>query len=532
MDKRIYLISGILGLSIALIIALLQHSPGYMDADYYYAGGLRLAEGYGFSEVLLWNFLDDPSGLPHPSHGYWMPLVSVLAAGGMVLLGNLDFQAARILFVPIAGLIPALTAFLAWRLAHQKYLAILAGAFAILSGFYLPYMATTDIFALYMLLGVLFFLAVPVPENSINPNTQHVWLNFAGLGLIAGLMHLSRADGLIWLLVALAACIIYAHKLGRTDQRSPFIVFLLVCLGGYLLVMLPWYARNLSEFGTFLSPGGGRALWILEYDELFSFPASQLTMQRWWQSGIGEILRVRWWAAGQNLLSWVAVQGEVFLLPLILIGMWKLRLDMRIQLATLAWTLTFAMMTLPFPFQGVRGGFFHSGSALQPIFWAAAPVGLDYLIGLGARLRDWRVDTARLVLGSGLVIIAAVFTAFITYNRIFMAGPQKAGWDVSHTRYQGLEEYLLQKGVRANEIVMVNNSPGYFAASGRPAISIPFGDVQTICTAGGEFRARYLLLEIDQIQEAGELFDQPSDRACLKYVGTHEGVRVYEIFGQ
>ena len=51
-----------------------------MDAEYYYAGGIRLAEGDGFTENFLWNYLDNPVGLPHPAFTYWMPFP--FSAGG------------------------------------------------------------------------------------------------------------------------------------------------------------------------------------------------------------------------------------------------------------------------------------------------------------------------------------------------------------------------------------------------------------------------------------------------------------------
>ena len=62
------------------MVSIFQDAPGYMDADYYYAIGLRLNRGYGFSEPFLWNYLDNPNGIPHPSNTYWMPLPSVLAS--------------------------------------------------------------------------------------------------------------------------------------------------------------------------------------------------------------------------------------------------------------------------------------------------------------------------------------------------------------------------------------------------------------------------------------------------------------------
>jgi hypothetical protein len=38
-----------------------------------------------------------------------------------------------------------------------------------------------------------------------------------------------------------------------------------------------------------------------------------------------------------------------------------------------------------------------------------------------------------------------------------------------------------------------------------------------------------LLLEIDQIAGAAELFERPHDRLCLRYVDTFETVRIFKI---
>ena len=76
MTKRDYLLLFILGIVITTIPAIFQNTPGYMDADYYYLGGVNLSSGEGFSEQVIWNYLGDPETLPNPSHGYWMPLTS------------------------------------------------------------------------------------------------------------------------------------------------------------------------------------------------------------------------------------------------------------------------------------------------------------------------------------------------------------------------------------------------------------------------------------------------------------------------
>ena len=85
MTWRQYLLLALLGLAAVTFVAALQPSPGYMDADYYYAGGLQLVNCHGFTEPYLWNYLDDPAGLPHHSHAYWMPLASLLAAAAAAL---------------------------------------------------------------------------------------------------------------------------------------------------------------------------------------------------------------------------------------------------------------------------------------------------------------------------------------------------------------------------------------------------------------------------------------------------------------
>ena len=117
MTWRIHVLLFIFGLTVVSLVGIFQHAPGYMDAEYYYAGGIRLAEGNGFTEELLWNYLDDPLGLPHPSHAYWMPLASLVAALGMKIAGSTHFWAARLGLMIIAGLVAPMTASLAYALS-------------------------------------------------------------------------------------------------------------------------------------------------------------------------------------------------------------------------------------------------------------------------------------------------------------------------------------------------------------------------------------------------------------------------------
>lgn len=527
MTLRVYLYLFLLGLAVILCVAAFQFAPGYMDADYYYAGGLRLAGGYGFSELMLWNYLDDPHGLPHPSHAYWMPLASLLAGLGLKLFGTTGFAAARLPFLVLAAFLPPLSAALSFSLTGRREAAILAGLLAVFPVFYLPYLPTTDTFSLYMLLGFLWLQTAGYRvQDPTRLQSRLAILQPAALGVIAGLMHLSRADGILWLLLSLAA--VSSQGPAIYNARNTFSRFTR-CLLGYFLIMGPWLARNLITYGVPLSPGGGRTLWITGYDELYTYPAAFLTAQHWLNAGLGEILRARLWAAGQNLQTAFAVQGAVFLAPLIVLGMWRLRHDRRVQLGALAWLLTFLLMTLVFPYAGARGGFFHSGAALQLLFWAAVPAGLEAFITWGRQVRGWQAGQARRIFQAGLVGLALGLALVVAHRRV--VGPDLAlpVWNESAVRYARLEQALHGLGAATGEALLVNNPAGYFVVTGRPAIAIPYGDEAALLAVAGRYQARYLLLEMNQVQGADELFFTPGERNGLRYLGTFEQIRVFRI---
>ena len=519
MTWRQYLLLALLGLAATTFVAALQPSPGYMDADYYYAGGLQLVNGHGFTEPYLWNYLDDPAGLPHPSHAYWMPLASLLAAAGAALFGPASWFAARTGFLLIAALIPPLTAALAWSFTSRRNLALTSGLLAVFPAFYLSFLPVTDTFGLYMLFGGLFFLIINRKSSALNPLL---------LGLLAGLMHLARADGLLWLLVAFLAVLFVLPK--PPKRRFCFIFsFLLLTLAGYLLVMTPWFIRNFFTFGSFLAPGGSKMLWLTSYDQLFSYPASQITFSAWWQSGLRAILRVRVWSLGLNLSNMLSVQGEVFLLPLIGLGLWHLRKDRRVQLAVLAWLVTLVAMTVFFPFAGARGGFFHSGASVQTVWWALAPVGLDRVIVWGNRKRGWNAAQAGTIFRSGLVVLAVMLTAVIIYGRV-MGGGGGPVWDQEKTAYSQIKTILVSQGMTDEAVVMVANPPGFYLASGNPAIAVPDGDESTLLKVARRYGAKYVILEEGSTPSGlMPVYDHPAQHTGLHYLGDISGAHIYGI---
>jgi MFS family permease len=528
----------LLGLALALGVSAFQNSPGYMDADYYMAGGQRLADGYGFQEMLLWNYLDDPQGIPHPSHAYWMPLASIIAMGGMLLSGLHNYYGGRLAFIFLAGLLPPATYLLASDMIPDRMgestgrFHWLAALLAVFSGFYLPFMATSDTFAISMLLGVAFFGIVNRLWVSNDKSKAHwqglIWWML--LGAIAGFLHLARVDGILWVgLAGLSAVWPGWPNLRQVRLHPDWLKRLACVLVGYFVIMGPWILRNLAQFGVPFSPGGGRMLWITNYNELYIYPATMLTFQRWLQQGLGAILQARLSALGQNLATLFAVQGGIFLLPLMLLGLrrsWRMPV---VRLGLFAYGLIFTLMTLVFPYAGARGGLLHSGAVLQPLLWVLAAVGLDVFLSWGVAHRNWVLHQAGVVFASGLVLLAILVSGVVFYKRMFNPQPPQQPWDAAARLYSQVNDALLQMGADGGEIVMVNNPPAYYLVSGRPAVSIPFGDLNTVLSVAKRYHARFLALEFNQLTGSDDLFVDPGDRPGLHYLRTVDSVRIYEF---
>lgn len=523
MTRRYYVLLFCTGLALALVVAGLEKAPGYMDADFYYAGALRLAGGQGATELYLWNYLNAPAALPAPSFSYWMPLTSLVAAAGLLLARPLGFWGARLGFIVLSGCIPPLTALLALRLTQKPALARMSGLLALFSGFYLAYLPTTDVFALYMLLGGLFFWLAFAPGDWL---ARFPVARFLGLGLLAGLFHLARADGLVWLAGAAGAALL-------TFWRARPLVWARLAaaiLAGYALMMAPWFAHNLRAWGGLFPPGGSRALWITAYEQTMLYPASLLTPQHWLAAGWGVHFSAWGEALLANLQTALAVQGGIVLLPFIIAGLWALRGCPEVRLGVPLYLGIAAVMTVVFPFAGTNGGFFHSGAAFQPLFWAAAPLGVETLMLRYARWRRAPRPWGMVSFMSALLVgVAGLLSLLLVTQRVIGPHPEFPAWSASAQHYRAVERDLQRLGAQPGDAVIVNNPPGYWLASGRPAVVIPDGDASMLLQAARQYRVRYLVLEITNPAALGDLYHARISPPALTYLDTVGQTRLYRV---
>jgi hypothetical protein len=523
LNWRAYVLLAILGLGLALLVGHFQHFPGYLDSDYYFGGGVQLALGNGFTQPYLWNYLDDPLGLPHPSHSYWMPLASILTAAGMLITGKADFVSGRLAFLALAAAAPVLTARLAYAFSRKNALALVSGLLAVFSIYYAPFMPVPDNYGSYIVLGSLFFLAMGRGTTAA----------FLAAGLIAGLMTLARSDGLLWLAMAIAAAFLGAPAAspeGPLPTRIPdtsararrALVLVALATIGFLLIMAPWFHRNFTLYGTPMAPGGARLLWLTNYDETFVYPASQLTFDRWLDQGWAGIVTARLSALKWNLLNAFAAQGGVFLFPFILLAAWIHRRDRRVHLALVAWAALLVVMSLVFPFAGARGGFFHAGAGMQPMWWTLAPLGLDAVVA-AARRRGMFTPHAFTVFRGALVGIALIMTALILTLRVL------PGWGEGENTYPKIDSFLRNAGANASDIVMARNPPGYYMMTGRPAIAVPYSEAADLLAAARRYDARYLVIESAGAAGPIKSVYEDLDSTIFEFLGELDGTRIFRI---
>jgi len=521
MNWRHYAILFLIGLTVPFAVSRFQSLPGYMDADYYYAGGLQLANGQGFSEPYLWNYLDDPAGLPHPSHTYWMPLASIVSAFGMWIAGQSTYAAGRFPFILLSACVPLLTAALAFRISRQTRLAVASGLLSVFPLYYAPFMPVPDNYALFMLFGSAFLLLAPRKQK---------WIPVA-LGAFAGLMTLARSDGLLWLgLAGLTVMWKSADqedrtKVGFKDRLVAVIPAGLLVIVGYLLTMGFWHVRNLDLFGSLLAPGGGRLLWLQNYNQTFIYPPEDLTRASFLQAGWDLAWQNRAHAFSANFSNAFGAQGGIFLFPFMLIGLWQLRHELRTKIAVTGWLLLFAVMTIIFPFAGSRGSFFHAGAAFQPYWWVAAPIGLDAVLAWLRSRGQFKDRNAPHFLQGVLVLLAIFMTLYLVNIRVIASG-----WAKDDFIYPSVEKMFLDNGISPRDVVIVRNPPGYFIASGRPSISLPFGDESTLLAVAKKYEARYLVIEKDGTFAAiQDLYDDPHNNPAFVYIGEVNEAKLYRI---
>ncbi len=516
-----------LALAVQAFWALRMTHPTYFDAYTYTVNGRLLAEGQGFNAPLIWQYLDDPAGLPQPTLTYWMPLTAFIAAAGYAVAGT--FRGAQFPFWLMAGLLPILSYAISRRLSPARWQARTAALFTAAGGYFTAYWAQPSTFVLFAWVGggCLLALAWATADGRSVDGRHRFW--FAA-GLLAGLSHLTRADGILFVGVG-GLLWLWQLKQEAEVQRvrgnglSPLLRSsappLLLFLAGYFLVMGGWFWRAWRVTGQPLSTVGTETIFLTQYNDIFAygrhFDLSSYLAWGWRNILLSKLRAV--WLAAQSFI------GVVGLTAFVIFTVWGWVGYGRNQ-ETKGWVrpctwyalLLYGVMSLVFTFPGQRGSLLHSSTALWPWSMALTAGGIGLAVDWAAkRLPHWQPERAKPIFAALFIVVAFVISLAVSLRQPLQ---QEAA-----AVYRQLAADL-----PPDAVVMSGDAPGLFYHTGLASISTPHEPPQGMMAAAGRFGANYLLLDLDRPPPLADLYEGKAQVPGVVLMDEYgEGFKLYAI---
>jgi hypothetical protein len=487
----------LVALGVRLLLIALFPNPAYPDSSYYVDVAHQLAAGNGFNIDFIWIFPEVGGGipanpvLPIPSNAHWMPLASIVQVPFIWLLGPTGFASA----LPFAFL-GAIAAPLTWAIARdagaRDAVAIGAGVLICVPGLMTIFMSQPDNFSLYqpLVAGALWMAARGLKGHP---------RSFVLGGLLVGLATLSRNDGLLVGAVLGLTFLYDRFRAWRSNGgRAPAIPWMaaFACAGLFLLVMAPWWIRQLAVFGQ-LSPStaSGKVLFIRDIGEWNSI-TTPATLDYLLGQGFGPLVQSRIGGFVAALDIFNTLVAARFLLPLALIGAWAKRRSPDFGPFFTYVAILFAFSALVSAVHVPGGTFIHSAVALAPHSYILALEGIVAIVAwIAARRPRWNQDTAtRLISGFvvAIVVLAAIPGAIAT-NRI---------WDAEAIDRQAVASVLDRAGASPDARIMSIDAAGYRYWTGRGGVVSPNDPIETIQEVADAYRIEWLVVEPDDSVKA------------------------------
>lgn len=488
----------LLALAVRLVLIAIFPDPAYPDSYYYVDVARAIAAGSGLNVDFIWIFAEvgnripDVPTLPIPSNAHWLPLASLVQVPSILLLGPTAFASA----LPLA-IIGSLAAPLAWVVARdaraEPLVATTAGVLVAVPGVATIFMAQPENFAIML----------PVVAATLWCGARGLRGDnraFAFAGLLAGLAALGRNDGIF--LAGAVGLIWIGDRIrwwrGRRgsgswvhveDRRPISFLAAIGFVGLFLLVMGPWWARQLAVFGS-LSPTGssGAALWIRTIAEWNSITV-ETTLGRFLDQGAGAILASRISGLQSAIGNFVVVITSVVLLPFLIIGAIG-RVRSRDFTPWFVYTgIVFLTATLLYPLHVPGGAFIHSAIGLLPHAAILSMEGVLIVVSwIAARRRSWDERNAASVLAWG--IVAVVIGSGILFGR-----GVRDTWDAMRQPRIALAAELDRMGVPATDRLLTIDAAGFRYWTGRPGVVTPDDPIETIEAVARAYDTRWLVVE-------------------------------------
>ena len=482
-----------LALAVRAVVFGLHPDAAYPDSYYYVDVARALHAGQGFNIDFIWSFVDVGGRipahpiLPIPSNAHWMPLAAIIQLPTMWLLGATPL-ASVIPFAIIGSLAAPMTWLLAREIGCSPRVAILAGIAVAVPAAAAIFMAQPDNLALYQPLGT------AVLWLTVRGLKGHNW-SYALAGLVVGLATLARNDGVLLGAVVGLAFVWDRGRAWRASRskgsRMPAIPwrYAFACFGLFLIVMAPWYARQLAVFGS-LSPSStsGRILLISTYEQMNSV-TGDTSLAGFLGQGVGPLLQSRVLGLVSALQIYFVIAIPIVLAPFVLIGAWARRHSLEFGPFFLYAGLLFAASGLLFAVHVPYGTFLHSAVAMVPFTFILAFEGAVLASGWAAKhRRAWTEDgAARLFLvvaAASVVLNAAAFTA--------IAIPS---WNADRDTRVATAQALDAVGAPKTDLLLSADPGGFKYFTGRGGVVTPNDSLDVIRQVASDYDIRWLVLE-------------------------------------
>jgi hypothetical protein len=491
----------VLALAVRGLLILQFPDPAYPDSFYYVDAARAIHAGQGLNVDFVWIFAEVGGAvpanpvLPIPAFGHWMPLASLVQVPFLFVFGDVAWASA----LPFA-LIGALAAPLTWAIARdlgaRPLVAIGAGILVAVPVLTTAFMAQPDNFSLFQPLVT---AALWMAARGLRGSPRA----FVAAGLLAGVATWARTDGL---LVLIALLVVFAWDRTRARWTAPFdaggaliagpppksqipIWAGVACLAVFVLVMAPWWLRQMLTFGT-ISPStaSGKVLFIRDIGEWNSV-ATPATLDHLLGMGIVQLIATR--IGGLIAATWiylVLVCGFV-LAPPLAIGAWARRhAEPFLPFFTYA-ALLFAFSGLVSAVHVPGGTFIHSAVALAPYSYILALEGIGVAVHwTAARRRNWSVPLSTRIFS----VVAIAMTLSLAWLGI---GSVHSSWEVTRDRARIVADSLASANVPLADRVMSVDAAGTRYASGHGGVVLVDDPLATVIEVASAYDVRWIVVD-------------------------------------
>jgi hypothetical protein len=462
--------------------------PGYPDSFYYVDVARALAAGHGLNVDFVWIFAEvggklpaDPV-LPIPSNAHWLPLASFIQAPFIALLGPTAIASA----LPMV-LIGSLAAPLTWAIARDvgasRTVQLGAGVLAAIPATGVVFMPQPENFAIFQpLVAAVLWLAA----RGLRGSTR----SYVAAGFLVGLASIARNDAYLLGGAVGLVFVIDRIRAWRSGRRPALPWRAAVgCLALFLLVVGPWWYRQLTLFGS-ISPtaSSGTALWLTSYRQWNSITADT-SFAAFLAQGLGAIVSSRVFGFVAAAANFAIIIASVVLLPFIVWGAWRRRGSNDFLPWLLYVFIMFAGATLIFPLHVPGGAFIHSAVGMAPHAYVLALEAVAAMVLAIARRRPaWQPSVA-------IPVFSWVIVGLVVASAVLFAPVAHASWNDDRVRRVALADELDQLGVPATDRLMTIDAAGFKYFTGRPGVVSPDDSLDTIRAVAEAYGIRWLVVE-------------------------------------